>query len=82
MTGPSNGGMPRRPSPRSGPHRQGDLSAAEILSITHMVALLLVLLSVVLFKHSDTGLESTTPWLFLAQGALVAFVGRRICRNK
>jgi len=95
MTGPSSGGpegtqsgtkrpqaIPRRPSPMSGGHRHRDLSAAEILSITHMTALLLVVLSAVLFKHSNTGPESGTPWLFLAQGALVAFIGRRICRSK
>ncbi len=95
MTDPSTGGVHRTPngtkrppairrpsSPTSGGHRHADLSAAEILSITHMVALLLVLLSAVLFSHSNGAPESITPWLFLGQGALVAFAGSRICRNK
>lgn len=71
--------MTHRPS--SG-RRHEDLSATQILSITHMVALLLILLSAVLFKHSIGDSESTTAWLFLGQGVLVALIGRRLCRNK
>ena len=73
----------RRPSrPMPGGRRHDDLGAAEILSVTHMVALLLILLSAVLFKHSIGDPESTTPWLFLGQGVVLVFIGNRLGRNK
>lgn len=60
-----------------------DVVARQTLSLTHMVALVLILPAAVLLEHSvgETS-TSTAPWVLLCLAALVAVVGRRWCRHQ